>query len=679
MSVPARCWRSGVEHPLGVEELRVLRYLRGNHPNLVASFLSAVPRARQSILNRLTSSVLREGVAGLTLESRELPPSVKSIADEFLYPGKVHKVLSLPREGCLVVPVTGSYAFGRLEVEAPVLHVSGGGTRELRRAAELLRLVRRGSREDALQAHWLEFERELENGSANLALAYAYHEKKADRLRKVASKRGAKNVLDLALTLRASDGNFDPALFFEQLCVEGHNLHPGAKTKMGMRPEAVYRYASEFDGAPDLRLVGIRRERAESVSLSGRDVGEILFDQHPGLRRAVAREFAERTLSPDRYLFVAVHPWQLENVVPRVYENEISQGVVVPVEGAVVAGRATASFRTVLPRAGRGRLSLKISVDSQMTSTTRSISPSTANNAPAFTRLIQAVLRRESHLARTFVPICEVAGANFKADPNESDLETWIAKSRNLSTVLREDAGRHTGGNELAIVGCALYAESPVTGRPILAELVEALARFGDVSSSREAAFRFVSEYASVILPGFLTLMVKYGIGLEGHLQNIVLVFNAGRPVRLLFRDWGGARIHGERLGRRGLRVRFYPGSAVLTDHLQEMHNKVFCAVFQNQLGEVILQSCKHFGVPERRLWREVRRICDGIFDEIGSHPEHAADAATDREALYRAEVDHKALATMRLYPKDGYRYTRVSNPLHYEPSLQGRNASRCS
>ena len=41
----------------------------------------------------------------------------------------------------------------------------------------------------------------------------------------------SETVLDLALTLQASDGNFDSALFFEQLCVEGHNLHPGAKPK----------------------------------------------------------------------------------------------------------------------------------------------------------------------------------------------------------------------------------------------------------------------------------------------------------------------------------------------------------------------------------------------------------------------------------------------------------------
>jgi hypothetical protein len=37
--------------------------------------------------------------------------------------------------------------------------------------------------------------------------------------------------------------------------------------------------------------------------------------------------------------------------------------------------------------------------------------------------------------------------------------------------------------------------------------------------------------------------------------------------------------------------------------------------------------------------------------------------------------VDHKALTTMRLNPKDGYRYAKVSNPLH-RSSIQSRNAS---
>src|SRR5215212_7319673 len=344
VSAPTSSWPRTVEGCLGADELRVLRFLRSNHPELVAPFLSAVPRARRATLNRLTSSVLREGVAELASEFHE-PWPAEEVEKRGLDPaGKTSKVLSLAEEGFLIVPVAGSYAFGRLEVEGSILHVSADRIRELRHAAELLRLIRRQAPNDNSRGSWVDFERELENGSANLALAYAYQEEKGERLRRVASGCGAETVLNLALTLRASDRTFDTALFFEQLCVEGHNLHPGAKTKTGMEPEAVYRYAAEFDGTPELRLVGIRRDRAESASLGGRNVGDILFDQHPGLREAVAREFDERGLSPTDYLFVPVHPWQLKNVVPEVYRAEIFQKVVVPVEGAYVPGRATPLF-----------------------------------------------------------------------------------------------------------------------------------------------------------------------------------------------------------------------------------------------------------------------------------------------------------------------------------------------
>jgi siderophore synthetase component len=653
----------------------------------VAPFLASVARAREGILNRLTASLLREDVAGCASDSRGWRIDSTHAADgpskdahqrgslegfpgaPGLETGKVLKTIPISEGEYLSVPVGGSYAFGRLEVEGPILHVRAGGVRRVRHAVELLRLVRRKEMapNGATRSSWSRFAEELKNGSANLALALAYQEEKKKRLRDAASRCGVETALDMVLARKARDEDFDGGLFFEQLCAEGHNLHPGAKTKLGMEPEAVYGYAPEFEGAPDVRLVGIRRDRAEWAAVGKEDPGELLFREHPGLRERVGAEFAQKDLSMADYLFVPVHPWQLERAVPRIYREEVDRGIVAPVENVSVPCFATSSFRTVVPCVGgrRGRLAIKTSVDSLMTSTVRSISPNTTNNAPEFSKLILAVMRREPELAETFVPVCEVAGIDFEADAAEGDPGARTAKSRNLSAVLREDVDSFVGRDELAIVGTALYAESPLTGKPILAELVEAYARSTEARSPREAAYRFFSEYAAMVLPGFLTLMVKYGIGLEGHLQNSVPVFKDGRPVRLLFRDWGGARIYRERLERRGLSVDFYPGSLTVTDDPKEMRNKVFYAVFQNHMGEIVLQACKGFGLSERELWREVSRLTNETFDRLASSPEHERDAAQDREALYKANVDHKALTRMRLAPEGGDRYAPVANPLH--------------
>jgi D-ornithine---citrate ligase len=137
VSAPTSSWQRADEGYLDADEHRVLRFLWSSHPELVVPFLSAVPRARRATLNHLTSSVLREGVAGLASEFHK-PPPVEGVEKLGLAPGKISKVLSLAGEGYLIVPVAGSYAFGRLDVEGPILHVSASGIRKLRHAVELL-------------------------------------------------------------------------------------------------------------------------------------------------------------------------------------------------------------------------------------------------------------------------------------------------------------------------------------------------------------------------------------------------------------------------------------------------------------------------------------------------------------------------------------------------------------
>src|SRR5918998_5587700 len=174
VSTPTSSWHHVVESCLDADELRVLRFLRSSPPELVAPFLSTVPRARRATLNRLTSSVLREGVAGLDSEVHKPSPPVEGVEKpRFDLADKTSKVLSLAGEGSLIVPVAGSYAFGRLEVEGPILYVSAGRIRKLRHAAELLQLIRRREPNKNSRGRWVEVEREIENSSAKLALAYA--------------------------------------------------------------------------------------------------------------------------------------------------------------------------------------------------------------------------------------------------------------------------------------------------------------------------------------------------------------------------------------------------------------------------------------------------------------------------------------------------------------------------
>ncbi|TCJ13065.1 IucA/IucC family protein [Rubrobacter taiwanensis] len=610
-------------------EARVLRFLEEERPELAGAFREALGGARRAVMRRLLESALREDLCGLHSRLR-LDGELASV--------------SLPAER-LVFGVKTVRAFRRFEV-GEVWLVAGEAARPAGSATELISALREAG--EASLA-WDGLERELSNAAANLALARAYAGQVGERLRERAAGLGAGDSLELAALEELPAG-----LFFERLGAEGHNLHPSAKTKLGMEPRAVLRHSPELDGEAPLRFVAVHRDRLRSASVSGEGFEEVLGARLPGVRERAAAELAEAGLRAEDYALVPVHPWQYERVLPEVYAGEVARQEVVPVRGVCVPARATASFRTVVPEGAR--LAVKVAVSSQMTSTVRSISPQTALNAPEITRILREIMAREPDLARTFVPVSELAGVHFAGDTGE--------KRRSLSAVLREGVDSHLEPGDLPVAGCALYAESPVTGKTVLAELVEAHACATGSASLQEAAVSFVGEYAGIAVPGFLTLMSVYGVGLEGHLQNCVPVFRQGRPAKLLFRDWGGARIHAGRLERSGIEANLAPGSLTLADSVGEMRRKVLYTVFQNHLGEVVLQASKGFGVPERELWREVRRACEEVFQILASRPGSAPNTLSDRRVLYAPEIPHKALTRMRLDPGKGDIYVSVPNPL---------------
>jgi siderophore synthetase component len=236
---------------------------------------------------------------------------------------------------------------------------------------------------------------------------------------------------------------------------------------------------------------------------------------------------------------------------------------------------------------------------------------------------------------------------------------------KHLACILRENPENHVADGELAMPGSAMLAVSPVSGKLIVAELIAAFAKTRGMTDPLAAAVAFVREYAEAALPGFLTLMSRYGVALEGHLQNSVAVFRDGVPVRMILRDFGGVRVLRERIARQGLQAEFYPGSATIIDDVEDMRNKIYYPVFQNHFGELILSIVRSLGVEEKRLWEPVADVCRRVFADLREDDEIGRQAAEDEAALFAPTLDLKAMATMRILGEvTRYTFAKVPNPL---------------
>ncbi|MGH8898563.1 MAG: IucA/IucC family protein [Egibacteraceae bacterium] len=649
-------------HTLGVNALDT------SAPRYAAAFLQHLPRARTAILRRLLAAVWREDVARIRTAGRRLDTSAPDRAGrpalESLLGGAapgLWQVRDLDGATALAFPVRAEYAFDHVKPGDPVLCLRAGEATVIDTPHDLVALL--ADYEPA--PGWRPFAAELADTVANLALAYARSEERELALRQVALRLDASDAVGLALMVATREAHEDATVFFERLNTKGHNLHPCGRGRLGLRPADVLLHDLESETPTDLILTGIRRERIESTpDEQGRDIGQLLLAEYPGLGTAVREHFRADRLDPADYMFVPVHAWQLEQVVRILFADEIASRTVVPVPAARLAGVPTSSLRTLLTErspAGR-RLLVKTALDVLIGSTRRSISANTTNNGPVYSRLLRQVIDREPALADRIVVLDELAGASYRPLAHDPDPDR---RARALSALVRADITAYLRPGELPVPGCTLSARSPVTGRSLLVEL---LTRYGAARGEpdlRMAGLRFVEEYAALLLPVSVILMTKYGIAVEGHLQNCLPTFVGDVPTRLVLRDWGGMRIYLSRLRRQGLQLDARPGAVTVTEDVHVMRAKMLYTVLSNHLGEVVAHLTARCGVDPRAAWQRIRALLEAILSTLDADPALRENVAADRAVLLAPTLPIKAFVRMRMDPAGGDQYTQVRNPLH--------------
>src|SRR5215210_9496269 len=264
--------RQGVEEMIGglrkigadgldEEEARILAHLRAERPDLEGPFLANVHRGRGGILHRLLQALVRENVGGISDRASWRSGGEKGLE------------IRLSGERMLLVPVRRTFSFGRFDLGGNVTLRDGSRSEIVEHPARLLDLlsdlpgyegVVRGL---AGEARLARFRLEVRNSAANYALALAGAGLRRREL--AAWMRGSSVCTSLEWARRRSteDGMFSTLAFYEQLVVDGHPLHPGAKLKLGLGVGDVIRHSPELGAHPEAALVAVAQGRYRDVSL----------------------------------------------------------------------------------------------------------------------------------------------------------------------------------------------------------------------------------------------------------------------------------------------------------------------------------------------------------------------------------------------------------------------------
>ncbi|QBP42575.1 IucA/IucC family protein [Paenisporosarcina antarctica] len=641
---------------LSDEESETLDYLNREESDLEESYIKNMQAGRRGISQRLFQALIREQIIDderiLWLTGMDNSISIK------LTSGKV-----------LHADIKKWHSLGRFDVDGDLFVQDEQYSKILLHPVELVELLRNeGLLKEATAEQYHRFKLEILNGAANFTLALTGADRRKKDLTSTAHLLHIQTSLEWVMHQKKVDKRFSPLAFYEQWVVEGHPLHPGTKTKFGVSTADVIKYSPEWGGNPEVAFVAVSKKHCHTTSIDEQSVTSLLYQEYEGLHSVVDETLHILGLKVDQFEVIPVHPWQFEYTLPTLYKEEIEMKRIVPILSFRIPTQSLVSFRSLAPiqNRGQGRHHIKTAVNIQTTSAVRTVSPNSVENGPILSKIMASILEKENNFDGRFVVIQERAGAYYKSlKESLSEEENWTFKA-NLGSLLRENPENHIKEeNEIPMAAAALLAESPISGKLIAVELVEELAVHYQLSDQKEAASLFIQKYAEASLPGFLTLMVRYGISLEGHMQNSVSVFRNGELVRILLRDFGGIRILPERLEKHGYDAKFYPGSSIVTDQVDQLRNIISYSVIQNHFAELITCLVRSLEIEEDRLWEEVAIVCKAVFEDLKKDSSIAQQAEADEYELFQPTIHLKALTTMRLQGDiTAYTFTQVQNPL---------------
>ncbi|MFI1741613.1 IucA/IucC family protein [Streptomyces sioyaensis] len=379
----------------------------------------------------------------------------------------------------------------------------------------------------------------------------------------------------------------------EQAVVDGHPQHPCCRTRTGLSVAEVLAYAPEHHPVVDLALLAVPANRWQA---SG-DWPQALRD-------------GETVLMP-------VHPWQRDNML--VQHPDLA------VTGQTIPARPLLSLRTLAPLDVLAGCHIKTALDVQVTNYRRTISPAEVTDGPALSDLVCTVIDKTGY-GDSLQALRELGGGSVRVRG---------AASASLAAMIRESCERHLAPGEIAVPLTAVHA----TGATLIA---------GD-------PVRWLADFAELVLPPALTLL-SMGIALEAHGQNTLVVLRDGRPVRVLYRDLDGVRIHPGRLDAHGFALPPLAGNRASDDEWA-LRTKLFGGLLSGVFSELADVLSRAYDAAPEALWAAVAAVGRRVYDDLPD----SGDAA----AFFGDTLPLKATIAMRLADAPGTaQWVPIPNPL---------------
>ncbi|MDH1314118.1 IucA/IucC family siderophore biosynthesis protein [Shewanella xiamenensis] len=311
---------------------------------------------------------------------------------------------------------------------------------------------------------------------------------------------------------------------------EGHPVFIANNGRIGFDMQDYYQFAPESASALQLVWIAVRKDKTTFSSLEGLDHDSLLkqelgeqfteFQQHLSALRQAA----------DSFYFMPVHPWQWREKIARTFAGEIARGDIIYLGESQDCYQVQQSIRTFFNLSAPQKCYVKTALSILNMGFMRGLSPLYMSCTPQINAWVAKLIESDSYFAEQgFVILKEIAAIGYHHRYYEEALTQDSAYKKMLSALWRESPLPHIEPQQTLMTMAALL-HIDHQEQALIAALIE-----HSGLSAKEWVTRYLKLYLSPLLHAFFA----YDLVFMPHGENLILVLDAGIPVKILMKDIG--------------------------------------------------------------------------------------------------------------------------------------------
>ncbi|CAN6960370.1 MULTISPECIES: IucA/IucC family siderophore biosynthesis protein [Psychrobacter] len=466
-------------------------------------------------------------------------------------------------------------------------------------------------------------------------------------------------------------------LTYEQLegyLTAGHPYHPCFKSRIGFDLQDNYDYGPEFDQNIGVVWLAVKKQLLVSNTTTGIDINEwvkdyVGTDEFAALNAKLTEVLTIANETANDYCLIPAHPWQWQNTLIQALQPLLATQEIIYLGSAGHQYRAQQSIRslTILGNSDdngnndtiNDKAYLKLSMHLINTSSTRILAKHTVMNAAVVTTwLNQLIADDKTAQALPIAFLGETVGVSLDHEALRARGYQHPNMYGGLAAIWRENVNQYLSKEQVAFpLNGVSYVNAD--GSHLIAPWLD---KYGVET--------WIAQLIKVTVTPLLHVLFGYGVALECHAQNIILVHEDGYPVKILLKDLhDGVRYSPEHLTQQHLRPDFYSlppahaalnrGSFIETEDTDGIRDMTVACLFFVALSDIAIFMQTHYHYAEVAFWQQVT---DCVTDYQTSHPEHQIRFGLFD--IFAKQTRIESLAKRRLFGDKAFPIKYINNPL---------------